>query len=90
MMMRAPVYVLRENSCETAISDPGSVPQYTDCGNDNEASDFPLAIVSAPYQGFGEVYDCPAEALKNGTLFASLNFPILDANGTRGKGGCIL
>ncbi len=90
MMMRGPVCVLRESSCNTAVCTPQPVPQYTDCGSADEFSDTPLAIVSSPYQGFGDVYDCPMEALKGGTLFANLNFPILDANGTRGKGGCIL
>jgi hypothetical protein len=49
-----------------------------------------LAIVSSPYQGFGEVFDCPMEALKSGTLFANLYLPILDANGTGRRGGCLL
>lgn len=90
MMMRGPVYVLRERRSDALerIADASDNTQYTECGTAEEASDSPLAIVSSPYQGFGDVYDCPLEALQCGTLFANLHFPIKDANGTRGKGGC--
>ena len=90
MMMRGPVCILRETrddayhrAAETADS-----TRYTDCGTADEISDSPLAIVTSPFQGFGDVYDCPMEALRCGTLFANLYLPILDASGTHGKGGC--
>lgn len=90
MMMRGPVCILRETNTDTAqkITAAADNRQYTGCGIADESSDSPLAIVSSPYQGFGDVYDCPMEALQCGTLFANLNLPIKDANGTRGKGGC--
>ncbi len=90
MMMRGPVCVLREARCDTVqrIDDASDNARYTDCGTAEERSDAPLAIVSSPYQGFGDVFDCPVEALQCGTLFENLLFPIKDANGTRQKGGC--
>ena len=90
MMMRGPVCVLRETTRDSSQrnADTFDNTRNIDCGIAEELSDAPLAIVISPYQGFGDVYDCPMEALQCGTLFANLNFPILDANGTRGKGGC--
>lgn len=90
MMMRGPVCVLRETNPDAAqrLASAAETSQYNGCGTADEFSDTPLAIVSSPYQGFGEVYDCPMEALQCGTLFANLYLPIKDANGTRGKGGC--
>ncbi len=57
------------------------------CGNADELSDSPLAIVSSPYQGFGDVYDCPLEAFKKGTIFENLFLPLLDDKGCFRKGG---
>ena len=48
-----------------------SVMQNTCLGNDRN---FPLAMVYSPMQKWGNLYT-PEEALKNGTLFADLNFP---------------
>lgn len=92
LMMRGPVPVRRETGCADIAVPPcectDSVGGTDFCGTADEASDFPLAIVSSPYQGFGEVFDCPSEALSQGTLFANLVFPIKDAQGVRGRGGC--
>ena len=91
MMMRSPVCAERvpalengTNACDLARN----VCSESGCGIADEYSELPLAIVSSPYQGFGDVFDCPMESLKHGTLFRTLYLPILDANGTRGRGGC--
>ena len=92
LMMRGPITVRREIQRTDGISAACDLAENIcpadGCGTADEASDSPLAIVSSPYQGFGDVFDCPAEALAHGTLFLNLVFPIQDANGVRGKGGC--
>ncbi len=91
MMMRGPVSAVREKcaypqetrgseACENSCAERA-------CGRADQWSDSPLAMVSSPYQGFGDVYSCAEEALAHGTLFQNLFLPILDANGTRG--GCV-
>ncbi len=91
MMMRSPVCAQRiaEDECGCAdTTDCGwNAADVNDCGTADEYSDTPLAMVSSPYQGFGDVYECPCEALKHGTLFRLLDLPILTAPGPRCKGG---
>ncbi|MBR2848806.1 MAG: spore coat associated protein CotJA [Clostridia bacterium] len=82
MMMRGPVSVTRETPTVTAQGECG-------CGTADQYSDSPLAIVSSPYQGFGDIFECPREALGHGTLFKNLFLPIKDANGAKSRGGCI-
>ena len=86
-MMRAPVCAHRLCTPfdETPVGNGGT--QDDVCGIANEWSDAPLAIVSSPYQGFGDVFECPNEALRHGTLFKLLYLPITDAPGPRCKGG---
>ena len=86
-MMRAPVCAQRLNPCDETPRG-NCITQGDVCGIANEPSDVPLAIVSSPYQGFGDVFDCPKDALRHGTLFKLLYLPITDAPGPRCKGGC--
>ncbi len=64
------------------------VPTCHPCGENSWGLDsYPLAMVYAPCQAFGNLYDLDT-ALKQGTLFSELDLPIQTANGTGGKGGC--
>ena len=86
-MMRSPVCAERiaESLCETV---PSVCDERHDvCGIADEWSDTPLAIVTAPYQGFGDIFDCPNDALRHGTLFRLLVLPITDAPGPKCRGG---
>lgn len=91
MMMRSPVCAQRISG-STRVSEDACDASCNNCAEDgcgiaDAWSDAPLAIVSSPYQGFGDVFDCPCEALKHGTLFRLLDLPILDAPGPRCRGG---
>ncbi len=91
MMMRGPITVTREICSRVADGcscDCAEIPaEDRPCGTADQWSDSPLAMVSSPYQGFGDVFSCAEEALAHGTLFQNLYLPIKDANGTRG--GCV-
>ncbi len=88
-MMRSPVCVQPLSGlCGDTVDEMRDTCSTGVCGVANEWSDTPLAIVSSPYQGFGDVFDCPNEALRHGTLFRLLDLPITDAPGPRCKGGC--